>query len=227
MKMDWKTKAEIEAAAKESPLAAIEMSIRHWVQLATTSAEEIKEGFEGDEVSTQGTHCALCKRYVDYTATIKCRNCPLMKLGTENNGKGSCCQEWRDVNKLRCEMWKLYYSPESVAAFQSACHDILSLLYECRRAEVAKAEPKKGWEREVDNIRISSTGLLGKSTNWPVRISMLWGSTRGMIKGEYGLNTGDHPGDVLKLSSAREIASAINELCDIIEASEAQKEGGK
>jgi hypothetical protein len=87
--MEDVTIEEVEAAAKESTLAAVRCSMRHW--LYNTSVNKDAANFFPD-------HCALCRRFgcnSSKRCTIGGKRCPLSQ---DSNKHPLCCDEYYMVS---------------------------------------------------------------------------------------------------------------------------------
>ena len=96
-KIKWLTQEYIIAEAKASPKRALNVSIKHYWQIAGVSYEEyhqaVRDGLTGDHCG----FCGLCRRYFYSTVCIKCP----VKLKT---GERVCqgFKEWKEfsANKI-------------------------------------------------------------------------------------------------------------------------------
>ena len=80
--MRWLSQKTIIAAAKESDLAALKCSKKHWEQLRDASFEEIRKADRKAKASTGDDFCACCKRFVFW-------RCPL--ASSRGCGTIECC----------------------------------------------------------------------------------------------------------------------------------------
>ena len=73
MAIEWLTIDEIKAAAKESDIAALRCSVKHWEQVYEASFEEYEKALDAGLVGHDEEYCALCMR-------MKCSQCAANKL---------------------------------------------------------------------------------------------------------------------------------------------------
>ena len=99
--MNWLSKEQINAAAKESDQAALEMSIEHWQQIYDATDEEWGDGWGEDEVRVGQLHCALCRRYLGST----CYKCPLRENDANGWSRGNCVPQWMATAREANEGW--------------------------------------------------------------------------------------------------------------------------
>ena len=134
--MEWMTREEVERAAKESPRAAIECSIRHHQQLVSATVGEIRNAIREGKVSLYGDFCALCKRYGN-----NCIGCPIDD-GSSTGCIKRCCSEWRAASG--------FFPPAeySISTFRAAESKLLARLYkalaDCPEEKKQEAKPEIG-----------------------------------------------------------------------------------
>lgn len=119
----WLTRVEIQAAASESPEAALACSIAHWRQLKAATAVELREGFNRHAGLTDSQYCALCHRN---RHDSECPTCPLKdKINV-------CCSEYHDADEL-CDDWR--NGEVSIAPFRAAAGKLIAKMVGIQRSK--------------------------------------------------------------------------------------------
>jgi hypothetical protein len=109
--MDWLTQSEIQKAAETSLLAAVRCSKKHWWQLATATARELRRADKSRAVDIDEDFCALCIRGA--------RDCLCCVLGVGD--WGTCCPEYEFARDKYIE-WYEKRTPH--AAFTKAARKL-------------------------------------------------------------------------------------------------------
>lgn len=119
------TPQEILEAAKESDLAAINMSIRCWLWKRDATEEELEKHYYQKEFGAcrDIRSCALCTRSM-YLTRCFCRvECCLC-----DNSQRKCCKEWEKVNGVAV----------TTPAYKKAVDELLARLYKERDKLMSK-----------------------------------------------------------------------------------------
>ncbi len=95
--MRWLTRSEVKAAGNVSELAAAFFSLKHWMQIKTAGAKQLRLALCTYKVDTYSGHCALCVRHLNID------ECSL-NPGDEKC-IGDCCQEWINA-KGTLSIWR-------------------------------------------------------------------------------------------------------------------------
>jgi hypothetical protein len=87
--MRWLTKKQVLAAARKGEYAAAEYSRKHWQQLTTAKAKELRDAYSKNSNLIGGSYCALCCFFNN-----DCHRCKLYY-----GDWTSCCLEYKKAVK--------------------------------------------------------------------------------------------------------------------------------
>lgn len=103
------TEKEVKEQAAISDEAALEVSIKHWKELATCTKEEYEETRDDGYVWSE--HCGLCSRHNPYSCVSGRSKCPLrIKKGTTcaNIHPFMVAKKAEDFDSFRAAAYKMY-----------------------------------------------------------------------------------------------------------------------
>ena len=131
--MRWVTEKQVRAAAKKSFEAAKAMSIKHWKQLVTAKAEELRGARKTNKADVDGYFCAFCGRFKGFYQD-GCRSlCPLHK--------GSNCCPGYSAALEAFDKWLDGKAP--ITAFRKAGRKLIKRIEECEDPDRNSAG---GWQ---------------------------------------------------------------------------------
>lgn len=111
----WLTPAEIRAAADSGDdriiLACVQ---KHWYQLSTATARQLKWAYKNTKAGISTSFCAMCRNWFE-DEELYCPNCLLVRL----TNKGCYDLGWTDAN-IWFERWRRTPTKANFAAWQKA-----------------------------------------------------------------------------------------------------------
>lgn len=148
--MNWLTKEQITAAAKEGKLPALRMSFEHHDQGAKATLRELLDALE-DGLFNLGTgFCACCVRAGNKEFGACHENCPKCPLHEPSDDLG-CCGDLYDKADGAIEDLEDDHSNANFAAFQQAERAICDYISKVIEQEEAKAK-KETKRRKTDSF---------------------------------------------------------------------------
>ncbi len=85
---------------------ALEMSWRHWAQIAKATKKQLERAIATKKLDIRSRHCALCHFYQgDNVGELLPENCQKCVLSNHHSSKQECCKEWFACADCCKEQW--------------------------------------------------------------------------------------------------------------------------